>query len=324
MKSASTNIKSNKSSEKDLQSKKKNFSLPNKELKNKLSKPVSKSINDLYHINTFQSGLSVNRNKIKGSRVISMDQFQEEKKLREIERLRKIHDNEIENLITYKLNENLTKLNAKKEQEFLKKKINSLDNTLNYPSSVYLTSALKKKKEEEEKRKSMEKEKEKEKEKIEENEGKEKNKIKKSESKRGIRGNTNNNIGKFVPPKPLKIINENNFHENVFLMNQANKNQIYEITQKKNQKRLEKKERLKKLKNEYIQIRKMIENERAKNNLLKNEYDLNLRRKLIQDKIHIRDLNVSQNRKRKIEINDKKMKLNKIIEEEKLDAIKAL
>jgi hypothetical protein len=58
--------------------------------------------------------------------------------------------------------------------------------------------------------------------------------------------------------------------------------------------------------------------------LLKNEYDLNLRRKLIQDKIQIRDLNVSQNRRRKNEINNKKRKMNKIIEEEKLDAIKKL
>lgn len=52
----------------------------------------------------------------------------------------------------------------------------------------------------------------------------------------------------------------------------------------------------------------MIENERAYKNLLKNEYDLNLRRKLIQDKIQIRDLNVSQNRRRKNEINNKKGK----------------
>ena len=127
-----------------------------------------------------------------------------------------------------------------------------------------------------------------------------------------------------VPPKPLKIINEKNYRENVFLMSQANKNQIYEITQKKNQKRIEKKERLKIIKNDYIQIRNMIENERAYKNLLKNEYDLNLRRKLIQDKIQIRDLNVSQNRRRKNEINNKKRKMNKIIEEEKLDAIKKL
>ena len=127
-----------------------------------------------------------------------------------------------------------------------------------------------------------------------------------------------------VPPKPLKIINEKNYRENVFLMSQANKNQIYEITQKKNQKRIEKKERLKIIKNDYIQIRNMIENERAYKNLLKNEYDLNLRRKLIQEKIQIRDLNVSQNRRRKNEINNKKRKMNKIIEEEKLDAIKKL
>ena len=331
MKSASTNIKSSKSSDKNLQSKKRNFSLTSNTLNNQLYKPPSKSISSLYHVNTFHSGISVSSNKVKGSRVTSLNQFQEEKKLKDIERLKKIHENEIENLFAYKLYENLTYLKSKKEQEFLKKEINNLDdNSLKNINNRYLSLAFKKikenkKKEEEEKRRAKEKEKEKEQNKEKEGEeGKEKNKMIKSESKRVIKGNLNNNIGKIVPPKPLKIINDKNYHENVFLMNQANKNQIYEITQKKNQKRLEKKERLKIIKNEYIQIKKMIESERASKNLLKNEYDLNLRRKLIQDKIQIRDLNVSQNRKRKNEINDKKVKMNKIIEEEKLNAIKKL
>ena len=123
MKSASTNVKSSKSSDKNLQSKKRNFSLPSNILNNKLYKPPSKSISSLYHTNTFQSRLSVNSNKIKGPRVTSMHQFQEEKKLKDIERLKKIHDNEIENLFTYKLYENLTYLKSQKEQEFLKKEI---------------------------------------------------------------------------------------------------------------------------------------------------------------------------------------------------------
>ena len=322
MMSESINIKSSKSSEKSLQSKKRNFSLPSNALKNKLYRPPSKSISSLYYINTFQSGLSVNWNKTKGPRVTSMNQFQKEKKLKDIERLKKIHDNEIGNLFAYKLDEKLTYLMSKKEQEFLKNEINNLDdNSLkNNNNNIYLSLAFKKikeNKEKEEKKKRRSKEKEKEKEKKEE-----KIKIIKSESKRTIKGNINNNIGKLVPPKPLKIINDKNYHENAFLMSQANKNQIYEITQKKNQKRLEKKERLKIIKNEYIQIRKMIENERAYKNLLKNEYDLNLRRKIIQDKIQLRDLNVSQNRKRKNEMNNEKVKINKIIEEEKLDAIK--
>ena len=271
MLSASTNIKSSESSEKNFQSKKRNISLPNNIFKNKLYKSPSKNINALYHINNFQSGLSVNRNKIKGPRVTSMIQFQEEKKLKEIEREKKIYIKEMEKIIAHKLNENLRYLESQKKQEFLIK-----------------------------------------------------NKIIKSKSKRIIKGNASNSIGKMVPPKPLIIINENNYHENAFLMSQANKNQIYEITQKINEKKLEKKERLKIIKNEYIQIRKMIENERTYKNLLKNEYDLNLRRKLIENKIQIRDLNVSQNRKRKNEINNNKRKMNKILEEEKLDAIKKL
>lgn len=319
MKSELTNIKTNESSEKNFQSKKRNLSFSNNTLKNKFKNPKSKNINELYHINTLQSGLS--GNKSKRTRVISMNQFQEEKKLEDIERLKKKHENEIESILEFQLNEVLIKLISKKEQEFLKNEINNIDdNSLKSNNNIYLSLAFKKikenkKKEEEEKRKYKEKDK------IEE---KEKNKMGKSQSKRSIKGNLNNNIGKLLPPKPLKIINEKNYHENTFLMKQANKNQIYEITQKKNQKILEKKERLNVIKNEYFQIRKMAENERAYKNLLKNEFDLNLRRKLIQDKIQIRDLNVSQNIKRKNEIKIEKMKLNKILEEKKLNDIKKL
>ena len=319
MKSELTNIKTNESSEKNFQSKKRNLSFSNNTLKNKFKNPKSKNINELYHINTLQSGLS--GNKSKRTRVISMNQFQEEKKLEDIERLKKKHENEIESILEFQLNEVLIKLISKKEQEFLKNEINNIDdNSLKSNNNIYLSLAFKKikenkKKEEEEKRKNKEKDK------IEE---KKKNKMGKSQSKRSIKGNLNNNIGKLLPPKPLKIINEKNYHENTFLMKQANKNQIYEITQKKNQKILEKKERLNVIKNEYFQIRKMAENERAYKNLLKNEFDLNLRRKLIQDKIQIRDLNVSQNIKRKNEIKIEKMKLNKILEEKKLNDIKKL
>ena len=153
MMSESINIKSSKSSEKSLQSKKRNFSLPSNALKNKLYRPPSKSISSLYYINTFQSGLPVNRTKTKGPRVTSMNQFQEEKKLKDIERLKKIHDNEIENLFAYKLDEKLAYLMSKKEQEFLKNEINNLDdNSLkNNNNNIYLSLAFKKIKENKEK-----------------------------------------------------------------------------------------------------------------------------------------------------------------------------
>ena len=223
-----------------------------------------------------------------------MIQFREEEKKKAIEKEQILFYKEIEKIIAHELNEKLRNLMSQKEKEFLEKEINNL------------------------------KEKEKEKGKLEGNKGKEKNKMMKSKSKRIIKGYTSNSIGKFIPLKPLKIINEKNYHENAFLMSQANKNQIYEITQKINEKKLEKKERLKIIKNQYIQIRKMIENERTYKNFLKNEYDLYLRRKLIENKIQNRNLNVSQNRKRKNENNNNKMKMNKILEEEKLDAIKKL
>ena len=149
MMSASINAKSSQSSDKNLHSKKRTFLLSSNTLKNKLYKPPSKSISSLYHINTFHSGLSVSRNKTKGPRVTSMNQFQEEKKLKDIERLKKIHDNEIENLFAYKLDENLTYLKSKREQEFLKKEINNLDdNSLkNNNNNIYLSLAFKKIKE---------------------------------------------------------------------------------------------------------------------------------------------------------------------------------
>ena len=86
--SASINIKSSKSFEKNLQSKKRNVSLSCNTFKNNLYKSPSKSISDLYYINTFQSGLPVKRNKTKRLRVTSMIQFREEEKKKPLKKNR--------------------------------------------------------------------------------------------------------------------------------------------------------------------------------------------------------------------------------------------
>ena len=81
-------------------------------------------------------------------------------------------------------------------------------------------------------------------------------------------------------------------------MDQAKKRQIYEMNQKLTQKKFEKKEKLNKIKSEQNAIKKRIEAERANKNIQKNNYDLSVRKNLIEIKIQIKDLFAYQNRQK--------------------------
>ena len=296
----------------EIRNPKRNYSLKSNSLKNqqftsnsKLSKENLLASKPYLSKSTKKNKKNKLKEEKKEIKVISSMIYQENKLKNEIELLQKRHQKEISDIIKFELDKQLLQLKTNKEQEKYEKEYNNMNYKSLYNNNNILLSLI---------------EKEKGKEALENS--KEKNKIKNNDSK--LKGKDIINNDKNIPPKPLKIIDEKNFHENYYLMDQAKKRQIYEMNQKLTQKKFEKKEKLNKIKSEQNAIKKRIEAERANKNIQKNNYDLSVRKNLIEIKIQIKDLFAYQNRQKINEVREEAIKMNRKMEQEKFDYIKKL
>ena len=235
----------------------------------------------------------------KENKVYSLSKYREKKRLKDIELLQKKHRNEITNLIKSELEKQLLEYRANKEMEDLEKEIDNLTYKSN-DNNKYLFSL-----------ESNKKEKEKEEE------------IKKKNNESKENKNEKNNNEKKKITEEVKF-NPKNLHENPYLMEQAKKRQLFEINQIKNQKRLERLEKLNIIRNEQIALRKRLESERINKNLKRNKDDLILRKKYIENKIQYKDLNIFKNKKIKDENRYKEFRAKEIEEKDKRDYIKKL
>ena len=235
----------------------------------------------------------------KENKVFSLSKYREQKRFKDIELLQKKHRNEITNLIKSELDKQLIEYKANKEMEDLEKEIDNLTYKSN-DNNKYLFSL-----------ESNKKEKEKE----------EETKKKKNGSKEN-KNEKNNNVKKNISEE-VKF-NPKNLYENPYLMEQSKKRQLFEINQIKNQKRLERLEKLNIKRNEQIELRKRLESERINKNLKRNQDNLILRKKKIEDKIQYKDLNIFQNKKKKDEQRYKEFREKEIEEKDKRDYIKKL
>ena len=226
----------------------------------------------------------------------SMFEYQENRVKNNLEVLQKQYQREIADIIKFELDKQLLQFKLNKEQNDIEKAFNNKKHK-SFSDKMILSL--------------MKKENEK---KI--NNSKEKSEINKEDQKSKEKES--------LPPKPLNIVNEKNFHENFHLMEQAKKQQLFEINEKKKQKRLENFEKINKIKAEQNELKKRIHAERASQNLQRNNYELDNRKNNIETQIIIRDLNVYQNRKRKNEKIEEQIKKNKLAEEEKNKHIKQL
>jgi hypothetical protein len=235
----------------------------------------------------------------KENKVYSLSKYREKKRLKDIELLQKKHRNEITNLIKSELDKQLIEYKANKEMEDLEKEIDNLTYKSN-DNNKYLFSL-----------ESNKKEKEKE----------EETKKKNNESK--LNKNEKNNNETIKISEEVKF-NPKNLHEDTYLMEQAKKRQLFEINQIKNQKRLERLEKLNIMRNEQIALRKRLESERVNKNLKRNNDDLILRKKYIENKIQYKDLNIFKNKKRKDEKRYQEYQAKNLEEKERHDYIKKL
>ena len=221
----------------------------------------------------------------KENKVYSLNKYREMKRLRDAELLQKKHQNEITNLIKSELDKQLIEYKANKEMEDLDKELEELT----YKSgdnNKYLFPIENNKKEKEK-----------------EEEIKKKN----NESK------TNKNE-KIKISEEVKI-NPKNLHENPYLIEQARKRQLFEINQIKNQKRLERLEKLHIIRNEQLELKKRLESERVNKNLKRANDKLILRKKYIENKMQYKDLKKYEIKKK---MDEKKYKefMDKNLEEE--------
>ena len=260
--------------------------------------PAVNSIPALSETNYNSQNLEQNS---KENKVYSLSKYREKKKYKDIELLQKKHQNEITNLIKSELDKQLLEYRANKEMEDFEKEIDGLTFKSN-DNNKYLFSL-----------ESNKKEKEKEKE--------EETKKKNNESK--LNKNEKNNNETIKISEEVKF-NPKNLHEDTYLMEQAKKRQLFEINQIKNQKRLERLEKLNIMRNEQIALRKRLESERVNKNLKRNNDDLILRKKYIENKIQYKDLNIFKNKKRKDEKRYQEYKEKNLEEKERHDYIKKL
>lgn len=87
---------------------------------------------------------------------------------------------------------------------------------------------------------------------------------------------------------------------------------------------MERLEKLNIMRNEQIALRKRLESERVNKNLKRNNDDLILRKKYIENKIQYKDLNIFKNKKRKDEQRYQEYKEKNLEEKERHDYIKKL
>ena len=312
MEPTSKELKSDSSSVKDIKSKKRNYSLTTNSFKNVQLSANSQNSKDNLNNNRHNIGKSSKRNNNRNSieenheiNVISMTKYQENKIKNNIETLQKKYQKEIADIIKFELDKQLLNFKLNKEKEIFEKEYNNMNYKSLNNNNIILSII------------NQEKEKEKQK-----DESKEKNKPKKNELKLKEKYKENEELN--LSPKPLKILDDKNLHENYYLMEHAKKLQIYEMNQIKKQKKLEKFEKLNKIKAEQMALKTRLESERANKNLQKNYYDLTMRKNNIENNILMKDLYIYQNKQKKNEKRETEIKENKKNEQAKLDHIKKL
>ena len=95
------------------------------------------------------------------------------------------------------------------------------------------------------------------------------------------------------------VLNEHNTYlDNLYSLQQAKVNQKYAKNQKKNAKKLERVEKVNKIKGEQMALKKRIEVERATQNLLKNAMDFQNRHENLIKEIQMKKLLIYQNKKK--------------------------
>ena len=314
----SKEIKSDTNSHKNTQTKKRNFSLTNNNsLRNAQISSNSKNskeynlYNNPHSVKASQRKSKKNIKEEKQSpKVISSMEYQENKIKNNLESLHKRYQREIADIIKFELDKQLLNFKLNKEEQKFKEEYNNINyNSLD--NNMFLSFINK------------EKNKENEKEDIKDIN---KNKIneQQSKSKEKKENKEDNLIKKPLPPKPLRIINEKNFHENFYLMEQAKKHQIYEMNELKKQKKLEKIQKMNKIKAEQTEMKKRLESERAFKNLQKNNYDLYMRKNNIQNQIEYKELFAFHYKQTNNEKRNEEIKKNKENEKIKYDHIKKM
>ena len=121
------------------------------------------------------------------------------------------------------------------------------------------------------------------------------------------------------------VLNEHNTYlDNLYSLQQAKVNQKYAKNQKKNAKKLERVEKVNKIKGEQMALKKRIEVERATQNLLKNAMDFQNRHENLIKEIQMKKLLIYQNKKKFDNYLKGKKEWNYLKYQEKLDYIARL
>ncbi len=133
--------------------------------------------------------------------------------------------------------------------------------------------------------------------------------IDQQEQEKNNRYNMNNNINHSINSqnrrslssrrKNIQMLNEHNTYlDNLYSLQQAKVNQKYAKNQKKNAKKLERVEKVNKIKGEQMALKKRIEVERATQNLMKNAMDYQNRHENLIKEIQMKKLLIYQNKKK--------------------------
>ena len=317
MEHTSNELKSDTNSNINNQTKKRNYSLTNNSLKNAQFSSNSKNskenilYNNPHSVKASQKKSNKNIQEEKQSpKVISSMEYQENKIKNNLESLQKRYQKEIADIIKFELDKKLLKFKLNKEEQKFKEEYDNINyNSLDNNMLLSLINKDKIKEKEKEEIKDINKNK------MDEQKSKS---IEKKEKKE------NNLEKKSLPPKPLKIINEKNFHENFYLMDQAKKHQMYEMNELKKQKKLEKFQKLNKIKAEQTEMKKRLEAERAFKNLQKNNYDLYVRKNKLQNLIQQKELYTYHFKRTNNEKRNDEIKKNNHLEKIKYDHIKKM
>ena len=121
------------------------------------------------------------------------------------------------------------------------------------------------------------------------------------------------------------VLNEQNTYlDNLYSLQQAKVNQKYAKNQKKNAKKLERVEKVNKIKGEQMALKKRIEVERAAQNLLKNAMDFQNRHENLIKEIQMKKLLIYQNKKKFDNYLQEKKEWNHLKYMVKLDYIASL
>ena len=122
----------------------------------------------------------------------------------------------------------------------------------------------------------------------------------------------------------IMLDERNTYLDNLYSLQQAKIDQKYEKNMKKNWKKLEKVEKVNKIKGEQMALKKRIEVERASQNLQKNSRDFQIKHENLIKEIQMKKLLIYQNKKKFEEYLKEKKEMNYLKYMEKLDYIQSL